>query len=230
MSTDSGAKPTILLVHGAWHGPWSWDRLAPELESRGWNVRTVQLPSASADLERNAGMYDDARAVRAALEAIGGPTTVLAHSYGGIPVTEAAGDAGNVDRIIYLSAFQLDVGDSLAGQSGGQLPAGDIGTIPPNPEPLEYFYNGVPADAAEWAAKQLVPQSVRSFSEPLTRAAWRTVPSTYFLGEQDRAVPLDFQRAMAARSSRTRLLPSGHSAFLSMPAELADAITAERAR
>lgn len=157
MSADNAARPTLLLVHGAWHGPWCWDRLTPHLEARGWHVRTVQLPSASADPALNAGMYDDARAIREALHSMDGRVSVLAHSYGGIPATEAAGDTGNVDRLVYLSAFQLDMGDSLAGQSGGQLPAGDHGTIPPNPEPLEYFYNGAPAADADWAAKQLVP-------------------------------------------------------------------------
>ncbi|MER7811169.1 alpha/beta fold hydrolase, partial [Streptomyces sp900116325] len=38
----------MLLVHGAWHGSWCWEKLIPELTARGWHV-TVDLPSASAD-------------------------------------------------------------------------------------------------------------------------------------------------------------------------------------
>ncbi|MEU9242266.1 hypothetical protein [Streptomyces sp. NPDC048385] len=41
MSADTYSQPTILLVHGAWHGAWCWEKLVPELESRGWDVATV---------------------------------------------------------------------------------------------------------------------------------------------------------------------------------------------
>ncbi|MCX5097066.1 alpha/beta hydrolase [Streptomyces sp. NBC_00365] len=225
MPADDNSQPTILLVHGAWHGAWCWDKLIPQLESRGWNVATVDLPSASAEAEHTAGMYDDARAIRQTLAAIGGPVTVVAHSYGGIPATEAAATAENVSRLVYLAAFQLDEGDSLVGQSGGALPAGDTGTLPPNPEHREYFYNGVSDEDAAWAAERLVPQSIKSFSEPLTSASWKGVESRYIVCEVDNALPLLFQEGMAARSGKAYQLPSGHSAFLSMPAELAETIT-----
>ncbi|MFS4092258.1 alpha/beta hydrolase [Streptomyces sp. AF1A] len=226
MPADVNSQPTILLVHGAWHGAWCWDRLIPQLESRGWKVATVDLPSASAAAEHTAGMYDDARAIRGTLAGIAGPVTVVAHSYGGIPATEAAATAENVSRLIYLAAFQLDEGDSLAGQSGGALPSGDTGTLPPNPEHREYFYNGATDDDAAWAAERLVPQSIKSFSEPLTGAAWKSVECRYIVCELDNALPLSFQEAMAARAGKSHRLPSGHSAFLSMPAELAETITA----
>ncbi|MEU9279553.1 alpha/beta fold hydrolase [Streptomyces sp. NPDC048342] len=224
MSADTYSQPTILLVHGAWHGAWCWEKLVPELESRGWDVATVDLPSASAQAEQTAGMYDDARVIRETLSAIPGPVAVVAHSYGGIPATEAAAEADNVSHLVYLAAFQFEEGDSLAGQSGGALPAGDTGTLPPDPGHREYFYNGVTDDDAAWAAERLVPQSIRSFSEPLTATSWKDVESRYIVCESDNAIPPAFQQGMAARAGRTYQLPSGHSAFLSMPAELAETI------
>ncbi|MPY30190.1 alpha/beta hydrolase [Streptomyces adustus] len=224
MSADKYSQPTILLVHGAWHGAWCWDKLVPELKARGWDVATVDLPSASAEAEQTAGMYDDARVIREKLAAIPGPVAVVAHSYGGIPATEAAAGADNVSRLIYLAAFQLEEGDSLANQSGGALPVGDTGTLPPNPEHREYFYNGVTDEDAAWAAERLVPQSIKSFSEPLTATSWKNVESSYIACELDNALPLAFQQGMAARSGKTYQLPSGHSAFLSMPDELAETI------
>ncbi|WAZ26860.1 alpha/beta fold hydrolase [Streptomyces cinnabarinus] len=121
--------PVILLVHGAWHGSWCWELLAPELAALGWRVESVGLPSASAGPGSTAGMYDDARVVRAKPAGLDGPVTVLAHSYVGLPVTEA-GAAPNVSRLVYLSASQLDEGDSLSGLSGGTLPTGETGTLP----------------------------------------------------------------------------------------------------
>lgn len=230
MTTAANSESTILLVHGAWHGAWCWERLIPELTALGWRVATVDLPSASADPENTAGMYDDARTIRERLDSIDGPVTVLAHSYGGLPATEAAVGTSNVCRLVYLSAFQLDEGDSLSGQSGGQLPRGDTGTLPAHDDPRKHFYADAAPDDAERAAARLVPQTVKSFSEPLTAAAWKTVPSSYIVCEQDQALPPAFQETMAARSERSYRLPSSHSPFLSVPAELARLITADADR
>lgn len=72
------ADPTLVLVHGAWHGSWSWEALLPGLA--GVNVRTVGLPSLAAP---SAGLYADAEVLRAAVAAVPGPVVVCAHSYGG---------------------------------------------------------------------------------------------------------------------------------------------------
>ncbi|MGV9454453.1 alpha/beta fold hydrolase [Streptomyces sp. NPDC003635] len=216
--------PVILLVHGAWHGSWCWELLAPELTSLGWRVETVDLPSASADPRNTAGMYDDARVVRAKLAGLDGPVTVLAHSYGGLPVTEA-GAAPHVSRLVYLSAFQLDEGDSLSGLSGGALPSGETGTLPAHEDARNHLYADVRDDVARRAVDRLVPQTVKSFSEPLTTAAWKSVPSTYIVCEQDRAVDPGLQEQLAARSERSYRIAAGHSPFLSLPVELARLIT-----
>ncbi|MFI8004712.1 alpha/beta fold hydrolase [Streptomyces sp. NPDC086010] len=225
MTTAVQGNPAILLVHGAWHGAWCWERLVPELTARGWQVFTVDLPSASANPVDNAGMYDDARAIRSRLDGIDGQVTILAHSYGGVPVTEAAATATNVERIVYLSAFQLDEGDSLAGISGGQMPIGDTGTLPVPENPAKHLYGDASEEDAGRATQQLVPQTVKSFSQPLTAAAWKTVPSSYIICEQDEILPPAFQEAMSARSERSYRLPSSHSPFLSMPDVLASLIT-----
>jgi pimeloyl-ACP methyl ester carboxylesterase len=225
-------KPNVLLVHGAWHGAWCWDKLVPELVAEGWEVSTVDLPSATADTTTNAGMYDDARAIRDRLERIDGPVVIVAHSYGGLPATEAAAGASNVTRIIYLSAFLLDAGASLAStvrQAGGeQLPSGESGTMQPPDDggPIERFYGDVAREDVERTLARLVPQTVKSFNEELTGAAWRTIPSTFLVCEEDRAIPAAMQEAMAAQATTVRRIRSSHSPFLSMPAELAQQITA----
>ncbi|MFE7750335.1 alpha/beta hydrolase [Streptomyces sp. NPDC057428] len=226
MTAPSSDTPDILLVHGAWHGAWCWELLVPELTALGWRVETVDLPSASADPSNTAGMYDDARAVRRRLDAAEGPVTVLAHSYAGLPVTEAAAGA-DVNRLVYLAAFQLDVGDSLAGIAGGELPSGETGTLPAHEDPRTHLYADVTDEIASRAADRLVLQTVKSFSEPLTTAAWKTVPSSYVVCEQDRAIDPEFQKVMATRSERSYTLPTGHSPFYSAPGELARLITAD---
>ncbi|WP_037855571.1 alpha/beta fold hydrolase [Streptomyces sp. NRRL S-340] len=224
----ASGRPTILLVHGAWHGAWCWELLAPELRDLGWRVETVELPSASADPDNTAGMYDDACTVRNRLSDLGGEVTVLAHSYGGLPATEAATVPG-VTRLVYLAAMQLEECESLSSLSGGALPHGETGTLKPHEDPRDHLYADAPDDVAQWAAERLVLQSVKSFSEPLTTAAWKTVPSTYIVCERDRAIDPGFQEVMAARAERSYRIPASHSPFLSMPAELARLITADAA-
>jgi pimeloyl-ACP methyl ester carboxylesterase len=218
------AAPNLLLVHGAWHGAWCWEALTPELVRRGWAVHTVDLPSASADRANQAGMYDDARAVRAALERIGGPVVVLAHSYGGLPVTEAAAAASNVSRLIYLAAFLVDPGVSLNTAIADPLPSGHSGTLPPPPDPVAMLYADVPAVLADRAVARLVPQTIRSFNEVLSGPARTTIPSAYLVCENDQAIPATVQKTMAGRATEVHSLPSAHSPFYSMPAELAELI------
>ncbi|MFJ4850485.1 MULTISPECIES: alpha/beta fold hydrolase [unclassified Streptomyces] len=230
MTTEDLSKPAILLVHGAWHGAWCWEALVPELTALGWRAATVDLPSASADPADNAGMYDDARAVRERLAALDGPVTVLAHSYGGLPVTEAAAHASNVSRLVYLAAFLVDEGVSLAAVSKGQLTPGAGGTVPPPEDAGGVLYGGVAPQDADRAAARLTPHTLKSFSEPLTEAGWKSVPSSYIVCEDDNALAPAFQETMALRAERSHRRAWSHSPFLSAPAELAALITFDAGR
>ena len=68
------------LVHGAWRGGWCWDPVRAELEARGHDVHTPDLPCEDV----TAGVEEYAAAVPAA-------DVVVGHSLGGltIPLVEA---------------------------------------------------------------------------------------------------------------------------------------------
>ncbi|AVZ76689.1 alpha/beta hydrolase [Streptomyces lunaelactis] len=225
MVTTEASRPTLLLVHGAWHGPWCWEKLESALVVDGWTTRTVELPSAvrpeAPTAEPLPGIHEDARAVLETLEDIEGPVVVVGHSYGGIPVTQAIADASNVSHAIYLAAYQLDVDESLFGFHGAPEPEEPKGVIPPLENSDKELYADVSEEETVRAVRQLVPQSARSFSERVTKAGWRTTPSTYIICEQDEALPPQAQERLAARANGIHRLKSSHSPFLSMPAELA---------
>ncbi|MER5464660.1 alpha/beta fold hydrolase [Streptomyces sp. NPDC002668] len=225
MTTAEASRPTLLLVHGAWHGAWCWERLESVLVADGWTAQTVELPSAvrshAPTTEPLAGIHEDARVVRETLEGIEGPVIVVGHSYGGIPVTQAIADARNVSHAIYLAAYQLDVHESLFGLHGAPEPEDPKGVVPPLENSETEFYADVSEEETVRAVRKLVPQSVRSFSERVTKAGWRTVPSSYIICEQDQALPPEVQEKLAARANYTHRLKSSHSPFLSMPQELA---------
>jgi pimeloyl-ACP methyl ester carboxylesterase len=222
---------TVLLVHGAWHGPWMWGALVREMPDV--HVRTVALPSVGRNLAALGDMHADADAVHAAVTAIHGPVLVCAHSYGGVPATEGVADLSNVVGLVYLCAFQLDIGESLAGAAGGAPPdwwdvhaaEGYVDAL----RPLEIFYADVDEAIARDAIMRLGHQSLVALGQRVTRAAWRTVPSTYVVCEHDRALPVEAQDAMARRAGRVLRIPSSHSPFLSRPAQLAGILRAELA-
>ena len=224
-------RPAILLVHGAWHSSACWDKVRAVLEARGRTVRAVDLPTVHAADKASLGMYDDARAVRAAIDAIGGPVVVVGHSYGGVPTTQGAAGAANVVHIVYLSAFALDKGESLLAGTGGEPPSwwnvrGDLATAGvPGERPEQLFYNDLADDEARAAAAQLEAQAVQAYRDPVTEVAWRAVPSTYLVTLRDAVFPVEAQEGLAARSGSTVVrIDAGHSPFLSRPEETADVI------
>ncbi|MFI0259611.1 alpha/beta hydrolase [Streptomyces sp. NPDC017056] len=224
--SSPATRPTFLLVHGAWHRPTCWSALQDALAADGWQSRTADLPSAGPQSTPTAGVHDDAEEITAHLRQTEGPVIVVAHSYGGIPATQAADDRLGVTRIVYLAAYMPEEGQSLATVHGGRSVKPedeDLSGIAPIvfDDPRTSLYGDLPDDQAEHALGELVDQSRRSFQQQVTRAAWRTVPSTYVICEGDRALPPALQEKMSARASHVERLGTGHSPFLSAPAELA---------
>ena len=80
--TDPSA---VVLVHGAWHAPWHWHEVAARLAARRLTVETVDLPSCRPE---RGDLYDDSAAIRSALDRYD-DAVLVAHSYGGIPATDA---------------------------------------------------------------------------------------------------------------------------------------------
>ncbi|QUQ72299.1 alpha/beta fold hydrolase [Kutzneria sp. CA-103260] len=207
----------IVLVHGSWHGSWCWELLRPELDKLGRVTHVVDLPSMTG---AQYGVEADAKVVREKVDSIDGPVLLVGHSYGGEVVSQASVRAGNIARLVYLAAFQIDDGQSPLALSGRELPA-DLEFVPPFDNPIDTFYADVPADVARDAVARLRPQSAQAARDRQIGAGWRDIPSTYIVCEQDKAVPPAVQEEMARQADDVRRLDASHSPFLSMPSELA---------
>jgi len=222
MSLDRSPRFHTVLVHGAWHGPWCWEPVAPHLERLGAHVTAVQLPSCTPAL---GGLAADAEAVTSAVAALPGdlPIIVVGHSYGGVVATQAE-LAGHVARIVYLAAFVPDVGMSLVAHFDAIPPYAQVGRERVDlvhDLVVDTFYQDCdPAEAARWAGR-LVPHAAAAVTTPVTHASWRAVPSTYVVCTEDRVVPVDIQRLFAARATTVVDLPASHTPMLSRPAEVA---------
>lgn len=227
MSTHS----TLVLVHGAWMGPWQWDFLTPELERLGISFVTVALPSCDADLATLGTLADDARAIETAAGDAGEDVIVVAHSYAGIPATQAS-FGPNVRRIVYLGAFMPDIGRSLV----SYLPPGvfppfvhlrDDGATNLVEELIPvHLCNDCMEERTDWLIRRVVLQGASVVMTPVDRASWRKCPSTYLVLANDQAIPTELQRMYATQATRTFDLASDHMPMLSHPAALADALAA----
>ncbi len=223
----SDTKPRILLVHGAWVGPWEFDPLVAVLRERGWQVDALALPSVGS----TSGIAEDAAVITAALDASAEPVVLVGHSYGGIPVTEAGGH-DKVERIVYVTAFALDQGESASGSMGGALPEwwgiadGQVTMGRSRDERVAMIAADLPPEAvgaAEQLADLFRPQSLSSLTEPVTRVAWREKPTTYIVTERDGVLPPAFQESLAGRSTGDIIrIPHGHAPFQEDPAGFAE--------
>lgn len=220
------ALPSLVLVPGAWHRPEHFGPLSDELSDIDTHV--VRLTSTGDDPSALGDMYDDAGVIAATIEAIDGPVVVVAHSYGGIPATQALANASGVQRLVHLSAFHLDAGESLVSSLGGSLApwcrVHEQDGVPHHVDvvnPIEVFYQDMDTASAERAAAQLGWHSYLSFAQRLHQADRTAIPSTYVICETDNALAPVLQEQFARQANDVVRIDSSHSPFLSRPAELA---------
>ena len=218
--------PTLLLVHGSWHGPWCWERLVPELTRLGLRSATVALPSCGTDPAALGTIADDAAAVEAAVADIAGDVVVVGHSYGGVAVTEARFDS-RVRHLVFLGAFMPDTAQSLfdlfpPGLAAPYMLEHADGSTSVDPAmAIDAFFADCDPVTAHWAVSRLRLHNSINNVTPVTRASWRDKTSTYVVLTDDHSWPEAPQRGLAAQATEQREMPTSHSPFLSRPAELA---------
>ncbi|MEY2567892.1 MAG: hypothetical protein QOE35_2421 [Actinomycetota bacterium] len=223
---------TFGLVHGAWHGPWCWDLLVPELESRGHRAVTVDLPADDPD----AGLEAYASIAMDAFSSVDGDDlVVVGHSLGGITAALVAGRRP-VRHLVYLCAFVPIPGQNLALVAPHAVAPGfglaqenhpDGSSSWPADAAAETFFHDCDPALAAWAAARLRPQAWRIGGDRFPLDKLPDVTTTYVLCTEERAVNPAWSRARAQTIGAALVeLPGGHSPFLSRPAALADVLSA----
>ena len=228
----------FVLVHGAYHGAWCWDHLAPELEQLGHQVSAIDLPIGNPD----SGAAEYADEISAAVPDPG--TIVVAHSMMGLALPLVAARVA-VARLVFLCAFLPEPGASFNDLRERERMEPDRelhhvqftdrgeGVWMVGPDTAnELFYHDVPADISTWAISKLRPQSYRVTRETTPLTAWPDVPGSYILCRDDRAVDPVWARDAAARKLGMKAfeLDGGHSPFLTRPAQLAGVLDAIASR
>ena len=210
----------MVLVHGAWHGPWCWEGVVDALEAQGVDVHAVELPLTSYD--------DDVKAARKAIRAAGKGAVVCGHSYGGMVISRAASGLP-VGRVVYLTAFMTDQGESpmqhMQAHPSPMMEAirteGGVFTVDPA-RLHEVFYEDSDVARVAEIEKLLRPMPVGDTWVIDVEPAWRQVSSTYVVCTNDKAISEGAQRAMAGRADEIVEWDTDHSPFLTRPGDIAD--------
>lgn len=223
--TGGNAKPSVVIVHGAFADGSDWSKVIPLLQARGIKVTAVQNPLTS--------LADDVAATRRAITAQPGKVVLVGHSWGGTVITEA-GQHDKVGSLVYVAAFAPDAGKSTAETGEGHPVApgskrfvADAEGFLSLPEAAvrEDFAQDVPAKQAAIMAATQGPIQAKAFADKVTHAAWASKPSWFIVASRDRMIDPGLLRAMAKKiNATTTELPASHVPQQSRPADVAKVI------
>lgn len=227
------AKPTVVLVHGAFADSASWNGVITVLEHDGYPV--IAAPNNLR------GVRADADVVADVVKSVAGPVVLVGHSYGGSVITEAAEGAENVKALVYVAAFAPEAGETALGLTG-KFPGSTLGPTLAPPVKLTgggndlyiqqerfpaQFAADVPLAAARLMAAGQRPIAEAALNEPETPPAWKHTPSWFIYGDADRNIPPAAMAFMAERAkSRRTVVVKGasHVVMVSHAVEVAGLI------
>jgi pimeloyl-ACP methyl ester carboxylesterase len=229
--TQSGPKPTVVLVHGAFADASGWSDEIRKLQDDGYPVLAPSNPLR--------GIASDAAYIRSVLATISGPVILVGHSYGGAVITNAASGNTNVKALVYIAAFAPDDGETLAEAfAGSQDSLLTLGALDLRPYPLagggsgldgyikldrfhEIFAADLPTPMTDVMARAQRPLDAGVLQEATHNPAWKTIRSWFLLPTADRVIGTDAERAMALRAgSQIVEVQASHAVLVSQPTKV----------
>lgn len=230
---------TFVLIHGAWHGGWCWDRVVPLLSAAGHASvapTLAGLGERSAQLHPGIDLEMHVAEVTALIAADGARDVVLVgHSYGGMIIAAvAARRARRIAGVVYLDAFVPEDGQALfdlapPGRAAGFRELARIhgeGWRVPVPTPRDMGI--VDEDDARWLAERLTPHPIATFEQPVRFGGEvpepQLVPKIFIhcLSEPPSPTFLPFaEHARITPGWTLHALATGHDAMLTEPDTLA---------
>jgi pimeloyl-ACP methyl ester carboxylesterase len=237
------ARPTIVLVHGAFADSSSWNPVITRLLAKGYPVIAVAIPLR--------GLKSDADYVGSIIDTIPGSVILVGHSYGGSVISAAGVGRPRVNALVFVSAFAPEQGETAA-MLAGKFPGGTLADTlaPPTPLPgggndiyiLQNKYRAqfaadVDADAAKLMAATQRPITDAALNEPFSGTpAWKSTPSWFLSGSLDKNIPAATHAFMAKRAHAKQVVEvagASHVVMITHPdalVKLIDQATADTAK
>lgn len=217
------AIKNIVLVHGAFADGSGWKPVADILIKDGYTVSIVQPPETTLE--------EDIAATNRILDRQDGLAVLVGHSYGGAIIT-GAGNNAHVKTLVYVAAFQPDVGESIAKLGASMPPAGK--SVAPTSDGFLFiapagfrsdFAADVPKEQTDFMAMSQVGLSLKAATTEAIAPAWKTKPSYAIVATEDRSINPDLERMMYKRSrSITTEIKASHAVYISQPQAVAEVI------
>lgn len=227
------AKPTIVLVHGAFANSSSWNGVVSLLQKEGYKTVAAANPLRS--------VASDARYVSDVVASIEGPVVLVGHSYGGQVIANAAQGHANVKSLVFVAAFAPEAGEAAA-ELAGKFPGGTLGAALAPPVKLagggvelyidqakfrdQFAHDVAAADTALMAAGQR-PITEAALTEKSGAPAWKSLPSYFVYGDGDKNIPAKALGFMAERAGSKRTVvvkDASHVVMVSQPQVVAELI------
>ena len=221
---QSRGVTNVVLVHGAWADGSSWAKVIPLLEAKHLKVVAVQLPLTS--------LADDVATVQRAIALVDGPLLLVAHSYGGVVITEAGNDP-KVAGLVYVAAFAPQEGQSALELATAnptpvlqQLTQDPYGFLKITPTGIrEDFAQDLSDSEKTVLTASQSPTAGASLSAAVSTAAWRNKPCWFVVAANDRVIAPTLQASFVQEMNATSItLSSSHVAMLSKPYAVASFI------
>ncbi|MGA8533323.1 MAG: alpha/beta hydrolase [Candidatus Tumulicola sp.] len=227
------AKPTIVIVHGAFADASSWNEVIQRLQEQDYDVVAPPNPLR--------GVHSDSAYIASYINQIDGPVLLVAHSYGGAVTSNAAAKASNVVGLVYVAALIPEEGERLADVHSndsiinpmlieGQYPTGSDGqTAPEYTLDPAHFRRGLAADVPEARTRLMAveqrPIAGNAFADISGPVAWKTLPSWAIIATEDVGAGTDIVRSMAERAgAKITELRGSHAIMISQPQAVTDVI------
>ncbi|KAK2784799.1 hypothetical protein FQN52_008884 [Onygenales sp. PD_12] len=212
-------KPTLILVHGAYHSPATYDPILPLLHAAGYRTTTVTLPSIGSSPGHTDNLADVEAArkvISAVVVELGHEAVVVSHSYGGVIASEAVqGLKLGQNTTEALKDITPEEEANQAVQIIDMKPDGT--TIVQNP--IESYYHDVDPVEAKYYASLLKGHPYGTFTTPLSYDGYRHIPSAYLILDDDKALPPPKQRRYVKNAGIewVETIHSSHTPFVSQP-------------
>ena len=229
---------TFMLVHGASHGGWCWEKVTPLLEASGHRVCAPDLPGLGNDPTppANVTLADNVEKLSRLLDKMDEPVVLVGHSLGGITISALAeARRRKLKALVYLCAILPQPGKTGRDMSGLDPDAMWRLSRQVSPDGLTYtfardkipglFYADVSPEDRYRAMERLRPQPLAISTTPvtLTEERFGSVPRWYIECTLDNAVKIGLQRQMLKLTPcKVITMECGHSPFYSNPEELVE--------
>jgi pimeloyl-ACP methyl ester carboxylesterase len=234
VAATAKAKPTVVLVPGAFTDASSWTGVSERLQHAGYPVLAPADPLRS--------LSGDSNYIASVLASVKGPVVLVGHSYAGMVITNAAATDANVKALVYISAYIPAAGESavkLTGQFPGSQLTSALEEVPftngstkgtdlyikPGSYRRVFLGPTVRAGLASALAAEQSPLTLAAATAPSAKAAWKRIPSWDLVSEQDQIIPPAAQLFMAHRAhSQIVEINSSHASPITHPAAVAAVI------